>query len=79
MTEFVLATFTSPQQIGTNPQEVLWILPLVAAIAIVYKAAKLPTIKFGNFIKESVTLFGSIIVFIIIIALCLYAFTWLAT
>ncbi len=79
MTEFILATFTSPEQIGTNPQAVLWILPLIAAIAVVYKAAKLPTITFGNFIKESATLFGSIIVFVIIIALCLYGFAWLAT
>lgn len=79
MTEFILATFTSPQQIGTNPQAVLWILPLVAAIAVVYKAAKLPTITLGDFIKESATLFGSIIVFMIIVALCLYGFAWLAT
>ncbi len=79
MTEFILATFTSPQQIGTNPQAVLWILPLVAAIAVVYKAVKLPSITAGNFIKESAALFGSIIVFVIIIALCLYGFAWLAT
>ena len=79
MITFIIATFTSPENIGTNPQAVLWALPLVAAIAIVYKATKLPTITLGNFIKESATLFGSIIVFIIVIALCLYAFTWLAT
>ena len=74
-----MATFTAPEQIGTNPQSMLWLLPLAAAIAIVYKATKLPKITLGDFLKESGSLFGSIVVFIIITALALYALTWLVT
>ncbi len=74
---FVIATFTAPENFGANPQSMLWLLPLVAAIAIIYKATKLPVIKAANFIKETSILFGSIIVFIIIAALTLHAFAWL--
>ncbi len=76
---FVMATFTAPEEIGVNPQSMLWLLPLAAAIAVVYKATKLPTIKARNFIKEAVILFGSIIVFIIITALALYTLARLIT
>jgi hypothetical protein len=74
---FVIATFTAPENFGANPQSMLWLLPLVAAIAIIYKATKLPAIKAANFIKETSILFGSIIVFIIIAALTLHVFAWL--
>ena len=74
-----IATFTVPEQIGTNPQSMLWLLPLVAAIALVYKATKLPTIKAAAFLKETAILFGSIVVFIIVAALALYALAWLIT
>ena len=76
---FVIATFIEPEKFGTNPQSMLWLLPLVAAIAIIYKATKLPAIKAANFIKETAILFGSIIVFIVIAALTLHAFAWLVT
>ncbi len=75
----IMATFTSPENIGTNPQSLLWLLPLAAAIAVVYKATKLSTITAGNFIKEAAVLFGSIVIFIIITALALYALAWLIT
>ena len=74
---FILASFTIPQQISTTPQSMLWLLPLVAAISIVYKATKLPEIKAANFIKEAVLLFGSIIVFMFVTAFILYAIAWL--
>jgi len=76
---FVIATFTTPEQVGTNPSSVLLLLPLAAAIAIAYKAIKLPTIKAGNFIKEAAMLFGSIVVFMAITALALYTLAWLIT
>ncbi len=76
---FVIATFTAPQELGTNPQSIFMLLPLTAAIAVIYKVTKLPTITAGNFIKETAALFGSIVVFIIITALTLYAFAWLIT
>jgi len=75
----VIASFTAPEEIGTNPSSMLWLLPLAASIAITYKATKLPTIKAGNFIKEAAILFGSIVVSIIITALALYALAWLIT
>jgi len=76
---FITATFTAPQEIGINPQSMLWLLPLVAAIVVVYKATKLSKITAGVFLKEVATLFGSIVVFILITALILYALAWLAT
>ena len=76
---FTIANFTAPVNIGTQPQYMLLLLPLAATVAIVYKATKVPTVKAGPFIKEAVVLFGSIVVFIIIIALALFALTWLIT
>ena len=76
---FTMATFTTPERIGVNPQSMLWLLPLVAAIAIVYKATKVPKITAVHFLKETVVLFGSIVVFMIITALVLCAFAWLIT
>jgi hypothetical protein len=72
-----MATFTVPEKITTDPQSMLWLLPLVAAIAIVYKATKLPEIKLANFLKESMILFGSIVVFMFVTALVLYSIAWL--
>jgi hypothetical protein len=73
----VIATFTAPEHIYPNPQAMLWLLPLTAAIAIVYKATKLPTITLDLFLKEAAILFGSIVGFIIITASVLYALAWL--
>ena len=73
----VIATFTAPEQIHANPQAMLWLLPLTAAIATVYKATKLPTITTGVFLKEAVILFGSIVAFTVITALALFALVWL--
>ena len=66
-------------QIDTNPVSMLWLLPLVAAIAVVYKATKVAKIRPRPFIRESVVLFGSILVFIIVAALILYVLTWVIT
>ena len=79
MAAFLTASFTSPEIVETNPQSLLWLLPLVLSIAIVYKAMKLPVISLGNFIKEIVMLLGSIAVFITVIAFALYAVARLIT
>ena len=76
---FIMASFTVPEKIGATPQSMLWLLPLVVAIAIVYKATKLPAIKTVDFIKEAVILFGSIVIFMFITALVLCAMAWLIT
>jgi hypothetical protein len=75
----LIASFTTPVQIGTNPQLLLWLLPLVVAIAAVYKATKLPTINVGSFTKEVVILSASIIIFIAVIAFALFAIAKLIT
>jgi hypothetical protein len=73
----ILASFTAPENIQTNPLSMLWLLPLVAAIAVIYKTTKLPKITPLLFLKESAILFASIFVFVIITALALYTLAWL--
>jgi hypothetical protein len=74
---FILANFTTPENVGTDMKSMLWLLPLTVAIAAIYKATKMPAVTTGSFIKEVVVLSGSIIVFIIIIALALFILAWL--
>ncbi len=76
---FVIASFTIPERISVDPKSMLWLLPLVAAIAVVYKATKLPKIKPLHFLKESVILFGSIVVFMAVTALVLCILAWVIT
>jgi len=73
------ATFTAPENIGVSAASILWLLPLAMSIAVVYKATKLPTIKPAVFLRESVILFGSIMVFLVITAVVLLAVTWVVT
>ena len=79
MAVLLLANFTAPETIGVNPQSMLWLLPLVASIAVVYKATKVPKITALNFLKETVLLFGSIVIFMITTALVLCASAWFIT
>ncbi len=74
---FFVASLTTPEKVGTTPQSMLWLLPLAAAIAAVYKATKLPEITAGNFLKETAVLFGSIVLFVAVTALVLHAAAWL--
>jgi hypothetical protein len=74
---FITATFTTPENISVTPQSMLWLLPLAAAIAIVYKATKMPKIQATDFLKEVAILFGSIVVFMVITAFVLCAVAWL--
>ncbi len=75
----ILAQLTSPLDIGTTPASMLWLLPLTAAVCIVYKATKLKEIKAAGFSREVAVLFGSIIIFMAIVAAVLFAFAWLFT
>ena len=70
----ILASFTSPVFIGTDPYSTLWLFPLALAIAVVYKATKVDKIGFINFTKEVLLLFLSIVVFIAVTAIALYLF-----
>jgi hypothetical protein len=73
----IMAQFKVPEDIGTNPRSLLLVLPLLAAIAIVYKATKVSKVSVGNFIIESALLFASILAFMVITALVLAAIAWL--
>jgi hypothetical protein len=79
MTALLLADFATPEKIGVNPQSMLWLLPLVASIAVVYKATKVHKITAVSFLRETVVLFGSIVIFMIITAFVLCAVAWLIT
>ena len=75
----VLGSFTTPMRVGTDPASMLWLLPLVVSIAVVYKSTKVYRIQLWPFAKESAVLFGSIIVFIVVAAVILYGVTWIVT
>ena len=79
MAAFILANFTVPEKIGVTGQSMLWLLPLVASIAIVYKATKMPKITCASFAKEAAILFGSIVVFMAATAIALCILAWLVT
>ena len=71
--QYVLAGFTSPVYIGTTAKALLLALPLIAVISTVYKAIKVEEIKFASFLRESILLFGSIVAFMIITAIVIFA------
>jgi hypothetical protein len=79
MLGFIMATFTTPETIGTDAKSFFWLLPLAAAIASVYKALKLKEISAQNFVKETLILFGTIILFMAMVAIALYAVACLFT
>jgi hypothetical protein len=76
--KYILAGFTSPVYIGSTAKALLWALPLLAVISIVYKALKLEEIKFADFIKQVLLLFGSILIFMIITAVAIFIIMKLA-
>ena len=67
-----LASFTLPYEIGGDSMSLLWLLPLLAVVAIVYKTLKLPVITANKFIREVIILFGTILLFMALIAVGLY-------
>lgn len=69
---YILAGFMAPVHIGTNPYSLLLALPLIAVIAVAYKATKINEIKLWNFIGQCLILFGSIVIFMALIAVGLY-------
>ncbi|HUT31559.1 MAG TPA: hypothetical protein VMX13_17345 [Sedimentisphaerales bacterium] len=75
----IVAALTDPEQIGTTPIMMLWVLPLAAAIAVVYKATKVPKVTARSFIKETAALFGSIVAFMFVSMVVLFLLAWLIT
>jgi hypothetical protein len=74
MLNTILANFASPVHIGTTPYAFLLALPLIAVIAIVYKATKLEKIELVSFARESFMLFGSILIFMVLTAVGVFVF-----
>jgi hypothetical protein len=78
MTEMpILLTFTTPENISATPAAMLWLIPLTASIAVVYKATKVRRIELVPFFREAAVLFVSILVFIVIAAIVLCMIAWL--
>ena len=62
----ILAGFMSPIDIQTSPASMLWMFPLVLAIAIIYKATKLRVIFPKKFVREVAVLFFTISVVLVL-------------
>ncbi len=65
--------FTQPLDMENNWTVFLWFLPLTIIISTVYKATKVNKVTNLNFVKESATLSATIIGFMILIAIVLWA------
>ncbi len=66
------ATFTAPQNIGTDIKSLLWIFPLLASVAIVYKATKMRVVFLRKFFTEVIILFCTLSVVMILVAAALH-------
>jgi len=75
----ILASFTQPLEIGTNPASMLWMFPLLASIAVIYKATKLRAMLWKIFIRESILLFAVLSGFMILAAVVLNLLVWMIT
>ena len=53
----ILAGFTSPELIPTDPKSMLWMYPLLLSIAVIYKATKTRVMFKKKFFKEASILF----------------------
>ena len=71
--DYCLAGFMAPVYIGTTAYAFFLALPLIAVIAVAYKATKMEKIEFVSFVRESVILFGSIVAFMIVAAIIIFA------
>ena len=76
---FILAAFTAPIEIGTTPSSMLWMFPLLAAIALVYKATKMRVLFTKKYLTESLLLFLSVSGFMIMAIIVLNLLSWLVT
>ncbi|MCI0498730.1 MAG: hypothetical protein L0Y36_03480 [Planctomycetales bacterium] len=75
----LLAALTAPEPIGMDAVSMLWMFPLVAAIAMVYKATKMRVLFLRRFLIESLVLFATVSGFMIMAILVLNLLSWLVT
>ena len=78
-TAIILAGFTAPLEIGTDPASMLWMFPLMAAISLVYKATKMRVLFFRKYLLESLLLFLTVSGFMILAICVLNLICWLIT
>jgi DNA phosphorothioation-dependent restriction protein DptG len=76
---FILAAFTTPIEIGTTPASMLWMFPLLAAIALVYKATKMRVLFTKKYLMQSLLLFLSVSGFMMMAIFVLNLLSWLVT
>jgi len=74
-----LASFTKPLEIGTTPASMLWMFPLLASIAIIYKTTKLRVLRWKIFFLETILLFAFLSGFMILAAAVLNLLVWMIT
>lgn len=80
MTVFlIIATFFTPESIGTSYGQLFWLIPLSVAGVVIYKAIKLPDITVGLFVREVFMLFLFLFCLLLIITMVLFALTALLT
>lgn len=77
--DVLLASFNAPLEIGTDPASMLWMFPVIAAIALVYKATKMRVLLMKRYLIESLLLFVSVSGFMIMAIIVLNLLSWLAT
>jgi hypothetical protein len=76
---FITAAFTAPENLGTDPKSIMLMFPLLASIAIIYKATKTRIIFPVKFTKDVLSLFVTVCVVMILAAVALQVITWLLT
>lgn len=75
----LLASFTTPIEIGTTPASMLWMFPLLAAVSLVYKATKMRVLLTRRYLLESLLLFLTVSGFMIMAIIVLNLLSWLIT
>ncbi len=75
----VIATFTSPENIGMDAKSLLWIFPLLLSVAVIYKATKMRVIFLRRFFREILILFCTLSVVMILVAAVLHVGVWILT
>lgn len=72
MISTLLASFTVPLEIGTDPASMLWMLPLLLGVALVYKAVKMRVLFLNKYFSQVGVLFISMVIFIVMIGVLLH-------
>ena len=75
----MLASFTAPITIHTDPWAMLYLFPLLAAIALVYKATKVRVIFLRSFFLQSLLLFLTVSGFMIAAIVVINLISWMVT